>query len=57
MEKYTVANTTEEKLLVMDNLLVRELVLIFDRDTKDLGVISSTQLRNKHFAFLMRSVS
>ena len=28
-----------------------------DRDTKDLCVISSTQLRNKRFAFLMRSVS
>ena len=36
MEKYTVANTTEQKLLVMDNPLVREFVLgVCDRDTKD----------------------
>ena len=46
----------QQKLLVMDNLLVRELVLVCDRGTKDLHVISSTQLRNKRFAFLVLSL-
>ena len=38
----------------MDNPLVRELVLVVcDRDAKDLRVISSTQLKDKRFAFPM----
>ena len=41
LEKYTVANIIEQTLLVMDNPLVRELVLVCDGDLGSLTRLKS----------------